>query len=372
MRPDWDAVVVGAGPAGAVAALELARRGLSVLLAERKPFPRAKVCGGCLNARGAAALERLGLGPMLQELASPRLNALALSARGRQVSLPLSGGLAVDRAQLDERLVDEAVVAGASFAPESQVMAGPVEPHLRRLRLRSGGSESETSAAIVIAADGLGSTWLGGDASAQSRSRLGAGTQVRSPGPEYAPGRIHMGVGTGGYVGLVRLGDGRLNVAAAFDPDLLRSSGGLAQAARSVLVSAGLPALPELDGAHWTGTPALTRRPAAPAAERLFAVGDASGYVEPFTGEGMAWALADAIAVAAPAEVAAVEWRPSLAAAWTRRHRERTRAARWRCSVIAGLLRRPWLCGALIRLLGARPAIGRALAAHVHGVEAEA
>lgn len=372
MRPDWDAVVVGAGPAGAVAARELARRGLSVLLAERKAFPRTKVCGGCLNAHGVAALEGVGLGPLLRELAAPRLSALALSARHREACLPLSGGRAIERGSFDEGLVTAAVAAGATFAPECLAIPGAVEPHGRRLTLRRAGTGTETSAAVVIAADGLGSALLGREAPARPHSRLGAGTQLESCSPAYGPGRIHMGVGRGGYVGLVRLGDGRLNVAAAFDPELVRSCGGLTGAAGSVLASAGLPALPELARASWTGTPALTRAPAAPAAERLFAIGDASGYVEPFTGEGMSWAIADAIAVAGPAEDAAREWSPELAAAWTRRHQERTRAARWRCSIIAQLLRRPLLCGGLISLLGARPGIGRALAARIHGVEAPA
>ncbi len=179
-----------------------------------------------------------------------------------------------------------------------------------------------------------------------------------------------MAVGRGGYVGLVHLGDGCLNVAAAFDAGRVRSAGGLGQAALEVLNDAGSPPLPELLAAAWTGTPALTRRPASPAAERVFAVGDASGYVEPFTGEGMAWALSDALAVAPFAEEAAAEWRSDLASQWARRHRERTRASRWRCSAIAQLLRRPAICSGLLRLHGLSPALGQALALRIHGAEA--
>ena len=60
----WDAVVVGAGPAGAVAARELARRGHRVLLAERAKFPRGKVCGCCLNEHTLSALAAAGLGDL--------------------------------------------------------------------------------------------------------------------------------------------------------------------------------------------------------------------------------------------------------------------------------------------------------------------
>ena len=64
----WDAIVIGAGPAGAFTALQLARAGARTLLVDRKPFPRAKVCGGCVNARAVAILERAGLGDSMREI----------------------------------------------------------------------------------------------------------------------------------------------------------------------------------------------------------------------------------------------------------------------------------------------------------------
>ncbi len=57
----WDVVVVGAGLAGAMVALELGRRGCEVLLLERQPFPRWKVCGAVLNAAAQRALTHAGL-----------------------------------------------------------------------------------------------------------------------------------------------------------------------------------------------------------------------------------------------------------------------------------------------------------------------
>ena len=61
----WDALVIGAGPAGSVAARELARRGCRVLLVDKATFPRPKVCGCCVNGAAIRALERLGLGHVL-------------------------------------------------------------------------------------------------------------------------------------------------------------------------------------------------------------------------------------------------------------------------------------------------------------------
>ena len=157
-----------------------------------------------------------------------------------------------------------------------------------------------------------------------------------------------MACGAGGYTGLVRLEDGRLDVAAAFDAAWVRAAGGPGRAAARLLREAGWPAPDRLEALPWRGTPALTRRPRRVAAERLFVVGDAAGYVEPFTGEGMAWALASGAAVA-PLAARAVTWRPELARRWADLHsrvvgrRQSSAGPRRRCC--AGRGSRGWWCG---------------------------
>ena len=88
---------------------------------------------------------------------------------------------------------------------------------------------------------------------------------------------------------------------------------------------------------HWCGTPTLTRSLARVAGERIFVIGDAAGYVEPITGEGMAWAL-QAGAKVAELAVAGTSWTPALTLQWTRIHAE-LRVRQRTCSWLAGLLR---------------------------------
>lgn len=76
----WDVVVIGAGPAGAVAALKAARHGLRTLLVDAKRFPRRKACGGCLSHSAVATLQQVGLESVLQELDAPRINHVRLFA----------------------------------------------------------------------------------------------------------------------------------------------------------------------------------------------------------------------------------------------------------------------------------------------------
>src|SRR5213078_4791567 len=89
----------------------------------------------------------------------------------------------------------------------------------------------------------------------------------------------------------------QLNVAAAVEPALLAHATP-ADVVESIVAKAGAGVPPALRRAIWRGTPQLTSRPKRVAAERVFLIGDASGYVEPFTGEGMATAIESAVAVA--------------------------------------------------------------------------
>jgi 2-polyprenyl-6-methoxyphenol hydroxylase-like FAD-dependent oxidoreductase len=170
----------------------------------------------------------------------------------------------------------------------------------------------------------------------------------------------------------VRLEDGRLDVAAALDAAWVKASGGPAPAAAAVLAEAGWPGIPGFDEVPWRGTPALTRTPTRRAAERLFVVGDAAGYVEPFTGEGMAWALAGGLAVAPLAERAARRWSPELARAWTEMYRHVVSRRQYACRAAAFVLRHPLLARTLVRLLARVPSLAAPFVHHLNGRGPEA
>lgn len=343
----YDAVVIGAGPAGAVAARELARGGAAVLLCDRAHFPRPKVCGCCVNGSAVGTLARLGLSHVLAR-AVP-LRAVRLARGARAATVPLPAGVALSREALDAALVDEAVRAGATFRPGTAAKLGAAGEVLV--------GDDRVRAGVAVVATGL----IGTGGEPEAGARIGAGTPVPAEAVPafYAPGTIFMATGRGGYVGLVRVEDGRLDVAAAFDAPFVRASGGLGPAAEAVLRETGWPVPANLAGLPWKGTPALTRRARQLAGERWFAVGDAAGYVEPFTGEGMAWAVAGAAALAPVALRAARHWHPGLAREWAAEHRRAVGARQRACRVVARVLRSPALTGLAVRALGAVPALAR-------------
>lgn len=337
----WDVLVVGAGPAGAVAAHQCARLGAKTLLVDRATFPRPKVCGGCANVRCAALLERIGLGDLFERYGAVPTREVALHANRRSLRLPLSGGYALSRETFDAALIVEAIAAGARFLPGTRVRSTHLADDVRRAELASECESTCVSARIVVAADGLGGRLLEGKAiPPDSSSRLGAGVLVRDDRADIEPGVIYMGGAAHGYVGVVRVEEGLLNVAAAFDPAAAKEQG-LGSLAVDVCANAGLSSIEGLLEASWRGTPLLTRRHDAVAGERILAIGDATGYVEPFTGEGMSWAICAAIAVAPVAVSAAREWSGAVPREWRGIHRDLVVRRTWFCRTMTGLLRWP-------------------------------
>ncbi len=355
----WPVVVAGAGPAGAVAAAELARRGVEVLLVDRSAFPRGKVCGCCLNGRALAALAAAGLEDVPARLGAVPLTAFHLASGGRTASLPLPGGASVSREAFDAGLVRAAIARGANFLPQARAALAPGGADERRLTLLHPAGEVEVRAGVVLAADGLGGALLSREGVASpcaTGARIGAAAIIEAADPFYRPGVIYMTCGPDGYAGLVRLEDGRLDVAGALEPSAVRAAGGPGKVVCDLVRRAGWPIPPALLSSAWRGTAALTRQARRVAGRRLFALGDATGYVEPFTGEGMAWAISSAVVVAA---LAARPWRPELAAAWARRHRRLVTRRQWACRAAAFVLRRPALVSGIVGLLSWLPVAAR-------------
>lgn len=346
-----DVLVIGAGPAGTITALQLARSGHDVLLVERKSFPRRKVCGCCLNARAVAAFKSLGIDAALQELKPVELDQFRLWAGGRNASLSMPNGWAISRATFDAQLLAIAQAAGVEVLTQATANVGAIKNDRRLVTVDVERRALRVVAAkVVVAADGLGHPSLRdlSEFAASSthevalNSRLGAGCEVAEISDDFASGTIEMLVAHEGYVGVTQLESGRWNIAAAFDREAVRRWGGLAQTAVRIGEQAAGRLLSFLATADWTGTPELTRSPDRVALERLFLIGDAAGYVEPFTGEGMASAIEQAIHVAPWVSRAVTAWSSDWAAAWCDQHEQLARQRAWLCRGLASLLRRPW------------------------------
>lgn len=376
----WEAVVIGAGPAGSATAIRLARAGWRVLLVERFAMPRPKVCGCCLSTRAHAELRSLFPTAADQSiLGEIPLDHVRVMATGRTVRLPLPAGGVLSREAFDTALVREAINAGAAWLPYGDVttiVESPAAAEPLRITCRVSHDHDTqctlAAAKVVIAAGLVDHIRVSGGRSTkrvQPGSRVGLGGVLPARALDLPAGELVMAVGGSGYCGIVRLEDGRIDLAAAVDRQALavatpaeaviRILREAAAAGSGCDIADAIPATTDL-----LATPPLTHT--APlvggATRRIFRVGDAAGYVEPFTGEGMGWALSSSRILAAallgggpPADV----YERGHAGCFRRLHR--------RCQRIAAALRHPRLVGSAIRAAAAAPWAARHLVPLVVG-----
>ena len=174
-----------------------------------------------------------------------------------------------------------------------------------------------------------------------------------------------MAVGSAGYVGTVLAEQDRVNVAAALDPVLVKNRGSVGAGVAAVLHDAGLDVPAGLDELEWHGTPPLTQRTIRPVGSRIFVIGDASGYVEPFTGEGMAWAIATSLAIVPFLQSGIADWGDDLEREWLSTWLALVGRQQRACGWLSRSLRSPMLVGAGMQLTARWPGIARPLVARL-------
>ncbi len=340
MMDNWDIVVAGAGPAGTLAARNAAALGWRVLLVDRAMFPRDKVCGGYLGAGTLALLQQQNLGELPYQLGGRPIQHFQLSGWNRRMILKLAGGISLTRRTWDAALVEAASRQGAQFFPGTEVRLGNGIPSGREVWLRNNeGSRIRICARMVLMANGIGTrTEI---KSGSENQRIGVSAHL-PPQLFLPPGVLSMAYGKQGYVGMSENEQGGLNLAAAINPVLLRRLGTAAAAVAAILREAGHEIPEGLEHAGWQGTPPLSFRRRCLFGENVIYLGDAAGYIEPFTGEGMGWALA-AGALAAEWSDFYLKGRTTAMASWESFYRKRMDRLQKKCRRVTHVLHHPLL-----------------------------
>ena len=341
---DVDVLVVGAGPGGSTAAYHLARHGLDVLVAEKAAFPREKVCGDGLTPRGVAQLKRLGI-----DTDDPRFERhQGLRIRSRRVMLDLPWpelddfpgyGLTMTRASFDELLARHAEKAGARLVEETEVL-GPTmndEGWVTGARMRRAGDDVETTvrARYVIAADGASSRFAaqaGVERDASKPLGIAARRYYRiehHPGPwlEVWMGLTDRDSAMPAYGWLFALTDGSVNVGAG----LLNTFTNFKDLSARGVFDAFVRALPAewnvsedtAEGRVLSGPLPMGGSRTPPAMPGMLVIGDAAGLVNPFNGEGIAYAMESAELGAELVAEALIKNRPGVAHLYPTMLRER-------------------------------------------------
>lgn len=362
----WDAIVMGAGPAGAIAARQLGLQGSRVLLIDKAGLPRDKVCGGCLGGAALTLLNGLGLGHIPIACQGMPLRTFELSSGGVTARIPIGERIAISRRKFDDALVREAMRASVVVCDHTHGMLQPVtDDNCRTVTLRHAGNEVSVRADVVVVATGLATVPPGCVAHAAPKSLIGLGALSDHAPCNIVLDSLHMAYGSAGYVGITAVELGRFDIAAAIDSHALAAAKSPGRLIQEILQTSGSTLTTDWENLQWHGTPRLTRRTTPISSHRCLIIGDAAAYVEPFTGEGIGWAMQSGALAASLLAGSLRQWDSTIESRWKRlfdqalgdRHRFcRTLSRSMRVKVfrqlaVWGLRQAPCLGGPVVRIL---------------------
>jgi geranylgeranyl reductase family protein len=274
----YDVAIVGGGPAGSSCAAFCARAGLRTLLLEREKFPREKVCGDCINPSCWPVLRRLELEDRVRALPHGKLRTVEFIGVNRQsvsIALPEGTEIAVKRSLFDGLLMSRAIELGAEVFQQATVTELSLT---NNWSIRAANQHFEARA--LVAADGRNSTVarLRNLLPRVGKERVALQTHVRLP-RDFGE-RVVLQFVAEGYSGQAPTGNGELNLCLVGEPDSISNLKRWAEKDFGI----------QRDQAWRTVTP-LTRLALPATQEQLFLIGDVARVVEPFTGEGIFYAL---------------------------------------------------------------------------------
>lgn len=299
-----DVLIVGGGPAGAIAALVLARAGVAVTVLDRAVFPRDKLCGDSVNPGAMALLGRHGLADAVRAAGLPVTGMLITGPGDAAVRATYPSGItgrSILRRDLDALLLDAASRAGARVEQGVRV-AEPLVSGVDGARrvtgvsTATGGAAAPREARVVIAADGRRSTLafaLGLARHPPRPRRWAIGAYFEGVSGLSDVGEMH--VRSGHYIGVAPVPGGLTNACLVVPEGRARAIGSAAADTLERVVTQDRQLAGRFRCARRV-TPATTLGPLAVDAdwagvEGLLLAGDAAGFIDPMTGDGLRLAL---------------------------------------------------------------------------------
>lgn len=365
-RENFDAAIVGAGPAGSSLAIRLARAGLKVLIAEKSDFPREKLCGEFVSPECLDLLSDLGVFPTVGSEIRKTV-FYSLSGRSVEVESEWFGGtagsaLGLSRALLDSILLDRCLSVGVEVRTKTTAAAMINDGGgLSGIRLKGfDGPEAQVTARIYIDATGrqrvLARKFVASGATTQPAKHVAFKTHLRGAAIEDRTCEIYSY--PGGYGGCNAVENGLSNLCFIVSADQVKANASIAENIVRNVVFRNNRAGNVLEHAvaekEWLAVP-IERFGTASVVpcEGLITVGDAAAFIDPFTGSGILMAL-ESSAIAADAITrgfsAGFDFN-AVASAYLSGHQDRFRTRLRVCSVLRSAAFSPTAAAALIQAL---------------------
>jgi geranylgeranyl reductase family protein len=355
----FDVAIVGAGPAGSSCAAFCALGGLRALVLEREKFPREKVCGDCLNPSCWPVLRRLGIADRARQLPHAILNTVEFIAIGGQkvivdIAPSQENLIAMKRSLFDALLMSRARDLGAQIHEETTVTALTAVANGAGWRIET--TQGRTFAArALVGADGRNSTVARLCNLLPRPARERVALQAHIPLPAGFGNRVVLQFLPQGYSGQAPVNDGELNLCLVSKPSNISALRHWAERCFTL----------QPDHSWHTITP-LTRIALSPAHDRLFMVGDAARVVEPFTGEGIYYALRSGeLASQAIVKIIRGNYHADPAGEYAKAHAAIYRGRLWVNQMSRAAVLAPQLSSLLVHLARIRPGVLRLLTAKV-------
>ncbi len=297
----WDVIVIGSGPAGAAVASQIKTYRDRVLLVDRRKLPFHKLCGCCLSPTATEELSAMGIDFTNSEQPSVPLERCLFKTNKSEIEMCVDKMAVISRERLDAELIKHASNLGVIYQDglnireiHSNDREGTRELH-GVLDARKGSKRIRLKTRAVIDASGLPAKPTNIKRKSLFSSRIGIGTVIKADAFPLPTGQLIMLVAPFGYCGLVRLENGCIDIAAALDTEAVKNKKPW-QALETIFIHTSVDIPVETKSSSYLGKPYLTRN--MPLFDnRCYRVGDAAGYVEPLTGEGIGWALKGARAL---------------------------------------------------------------------------
>lgn len=370
---DFDALVIGAGPAGAITALVLARAGARVRVYEAGDLPRHRVCGEFVSPEGVADLAALGID--LRRCGGYELVRAAVTSRGAHAGGALPApGIAIARFVFDVELNRAARDAGAEILTRTRVtaLAGSLASGFEVQT--EGAAAGRVRARCVIGAFGRHPLALH-DLRRGPAARPAVALKMHRVGPHGLRPQVELHAFEGGYVGFAPLGPDRVNVCWVAQEGTVRGLRGGGDASPFLRAAAGVQPLQHLlththeDPAARCAESGVQFGAPRPVWQDMLLAGDAAVTPHPLSGDGMAMGVRAGRFAAAYAlsflreDLAADVMLDAYARAWRREFAPRLR---WD-SALHALLERPAVVTPLLRVLARWPAAFEILVSRTRG-----